>query len=625
MDKVNSLIEKIVFPFLRRKKRKKASIIIVTFWGNEPPIDIVNRVEKNITEDGHNHQKVYFSDLAPNPVINLIKRKSQGYDTFSVICAPQTLRGKEGKSLITALNIHRNTFVEKSLAAIFWIPRDELKIFTQYASNFLDYRIRFVDIDEELIENKKNRERISPPYETLPFVNREEEMRDILSDYAPPYFLIDAPPGYGKTVLLKELRKNFEKKGWLCSYSPINDSDAFFDFINRLSEHFKLSILNQKDKHLFSEEFALQIKKLLYSQNGHGLVLLIDFGGKPSLPILERLLTDFIPTLHGKLSELKFFLKGHNPFRVVIAGRNLAQIAHRTQYPIKTKIIELFPLNYTQTQQIVVNYLPINIGESNIKLISAHLFYFSGGHPSIISKALGKYSEIDIQSDAFFDYFKNSIWQQLLRYIVEEIREEIPHELRKIIDKLSVFRFLSSDILEHLIKDKNIVWQKSPMILVNKLIRTYYYYYDDGFLKGDIIRRVLLIRLRYEYPDELTRLCKNAMNIIEKSLKDSSIHSPEIWIIEYLFQFLQSHSNEIEEKNNRKKIRNNFFENLLSQTLELFLTIAIDPENFNRKKRLLLDRLNKDWEFQFTLNYYLRESHFNNKPFQKLLGIVNEF
>jgi hypothetical protein len=624
MDKIYSVTEKIVYPLLRRKKRKKASIIIVTFWGNEPPIEIVNQVEKNITEDGYNHQKVYFSDLAPNPVINLIERKNQGYDTFSVICDPQTLKGKEGKSLITALNIHRNTFVEESLSAIFWIPRDQVRIFSQYASNFLDYRTRFVDIDEERIDNRKDRERTSSPYETFPFVDREDEIREILSDYAPPYFLIDAPAGYGKTVLLTELRKRFEQEGWLCSYSSIDESDTFFDFINRLSKQFDISIFNQKNKHLLREEFPLQIKKLFYSQNGHGLALLINFGGKPSLPILKRLLTEFIPTLHGKLTELKVFFKGHNPFRVVIAGRNLAQISYTIQYPIKTKIIELFPLNYTQTQQIVVNYLPKNIGDSKIKLISAHLFYFSGGHPNIISKVLRKYSEIEIQSDAFFDYFRNSVWQQLFRYTVEEIRKEIPHELREIMDKLSVFRFLSYDILEHLIKDKNIIWQKKPMVLGNKLIRTYYYY-DGGFLKGDTIRRILLIRLRYEYPDELTCLCKNAMNILEKNLKDSSIHSPEIWTIEYLFQFLQSYSNEIEEKDNREKIRNNFFGDFLTYALELYLSRDIDPETFNRKKKSLLDRLKKDWEFQFTLNYYLRETHFNNQPFQKLLDIINEF
>ena len=47
-----------------------------------------------------------------------------------------------------------------------------------------------------------------------------------------------------------------------------------------------------------------------------------------------------------------------------------------------------------------------------------------------------------------------------------------------------------------------------------------------------------------------------------------------------------------------------------------------DPE---LRKESLCGILAEDWEFQFTLNYYLRADHYDGTPYQEMLRHIEQF
>ncbi|HEX9737260.1 MAG TPA: SUMF1/EgtB/PvdO family nonheme iron enzyme [Thermoanaerobaculia bacterium] len=137
----------IVAPLVRRRRARKAAIVIVTYPGQEPPPHLVRAVGDEFSKANLEMKWLGLSELAPNPVARLADlRDRSGIDVFSIDCGPEQL--KYG-TLISSLNIHRNTFARQELCAAFWMPADGMEDFARQASNFLDFRTRLVEVDAE--------------------------------------------------------------------------------------------------------------------------------------------------------------------------------------------------------------------------------------------------------------------------------------------------------------------------------------------------------------------------------------------------------------------------------------------------------------------------------------------
>ena len=164
-------IEKLITSSLiRRKKYGKSSIIVVTHIGYEPPREILDGVEERLASK-YSLKRVYLKDLSPNPVAKLIELSdTNGSDIFSIICDSETLRHK-GPTIMADFNIYRGTYVEASISSVFWLPIDQLKLFNQYASNFLDFRNRFID----LAKSYQKGDKAGSYLKTESFVNRKKE------------------------------------------------------------------------------------------------------------------------------------------------------------------------------------------------------------------------------------------------------------------------------------------------------------------------------------------------------------------------------------------------------------------------------------------------------------------
>lgn len=138
-------------------------------------------------------------------------------------------------------------------------------------------------------------------------------------------------------------------------------------------------------------------------------------------------------------------------------------------------------------------------------------------------------------------------------------------------------------------------------------------------LHDDITRRLICLGLRNDGKDEFIRLCRTAQTICEERLRDTSTATPDKWTIEYLFQSLQQHALLINNSEKRQELRNNF----MSQELPKVLDWLGTGRNAQEQKSYLLDSIEEDWEFMFTVNYYLRRTEYNDDAVEELKSKVN--
>ena len=90
---------------------------------------------------------VQIDELAPNPVARLVElRDNTKTDVFSIHIPTETLLESAGAKLVNALNLHRDTYRNQRLCAIFWIPAPHYRAFIEQAFNFADYRTRLIEL-----------------------------------------------------------------------------------------------------------------------------------------------------------------------------------------------------------------------------------------------------------------------------------------------------------------------------------------------------------------------------------------------------------------------------------------------------------------------------------------------
>lgn len=459
----------------------------------------------------------------------------------------------------------------------------------------------------------------SAPPQRIPFTNREDEINLILSSYAPAYYLLDAPAGYGKTELLRELERRFKEKHWVCAYSSGEEDGTLPKLVAVLAQQLELDrdIALEQD----AERLALNLSGELQKQRleditKEGLVLLIDLEGKPCLPVMPELLGKFIPNIQDSLRTLEFFATKHNRFRVVLAGRYLAGRREIPESAIPLEIRRLTPFSYEIVRDTAREYL-VGHDENSIAQIAAHLMYLTGGHPGCIAQTLEMYREKRFPPDRFLKYFGKQIWEGIVRSVVENVRNGIQSsQLREVLDRLSVLRYMDYEVLGRLIEEE----EKHD--LADKLTNTYLLDWKIRLLRDDITRRLLAIRLRGELGAEVfSARCKKAQAVCADHLQDPTIQMPEMWAIEYLFQALQQHAATIQKPQERKVIRQTFLNVEIPKALRMLVT----GRNWRVERNALKQALKEDWEFRFTVNYYLREEQYSSAPYEEVLQRIEQF
>jgi len=479
-----------------------------------------------------------------------------------------------------------------------------------------------------------------PPHPILEFTNRLEEIRELTDPYAPAYYLVDAPARYGKTTLLKKVQRRFRAKSWNCAYVSVQEHRELPAIIQELAS--RLGILDSIESNVVvqaytnakvaGKHFGEAFKKHMKSDQGSliacdGLVLLIDIDRNPWNALMRTasaLLKDFIPGVEQVLRDFRPFRDAgsHNPFRVILAGRYLRYWVNEISHSLPFETLLLTPFRDKPVQDATEAFL----NQGDTEQIVAHLLHYTTGHPGCIARVLELYKRRNESPDQFFKNYTDEILDGIVYPEAEAVRRNIPSELSGYSDDLSVFRYLNEAVLHIWMQDLKLPpfdrEFEDEFELADALVESCLMAYENDLLQDNITRRLLAIRLLRDVgPRRFARRCQQARRICQEYLEDPSAQRPHLWAIESLFQFLQSHMGDTQNTDKRAEIRQAFLDETVSQVL----TLLIKNRDPRRESRALARALRDDWEFQFTVNYYLRADQHNSEPYKSLEKQIDVF
>jgi Trypsin-like peptidase domain len=466
-------------------------------------------------------------------------------------------------------------------------------------------------------------DRVWPEQTHVDFTNREDEQKLILSSSAPAYYLLDGPAGYGKSALLRQLEKKFSDSKWRCAYLVLNSALDLDDMAEAVAEKFSVlgRLSNRTDE---SAGFRLGGALRRNWNNSHaGIVLLFDLDkGFSHSNFLEKLLTEFIPEIQESLKDTPPFNSGDNRFRVVIAGRYLFSFYNQLSVqilPLVPSLQYLTPFKDEVIQNTTRRHLR-NYPFQRANEIAGHILYLTGGHPGCVAKVLQLFEESGTPPETIMEMPNDKIWNEIVGPVVSNIEAEFPttfgvHKMMK----NNVLRYMDYTALRKLVNQLEIseVQEANDFDEIDfsdTLTGAALLNWNNYLLHDDITRRLICIGLRKNKGDEFMELCQRAQKICEERLLDDTTPNPDMWVIEYLFQYLQQHASHISKLEDRRELHNK----LLSQELPQVLKWLVNRRRPREQQGYLQRSIDQDWEFKFTTNYYLRDTECNDRPIQEL-------
>lgn len=460
------------------------------------------------------------------------------------------------------------------------------------------------------------------------FKNRGDEIDRILSSFGEPYCLVDAPAGYGKSELLVELRKRFESQAppWVCALTT-RQNMQLQDLAIDLAKGLMLSrSLPKKSARQLGMSLANRLK-LDWSENirSRGVIILIDLGDSSSQSFAQDIVLRFVPGMWEGLRTLDFQSpRKQKPFRVILAGRHLAR--DLSPNVPDWKRMRLSPFDYKAVYETTRDYLVGHTEDDlSIRTLAAHILYLTGGHPGCMARLLRDFKE----GGATPNEFVNQLIEQakgetdtIVKPVIDQVYESISPDLQEAFVELCAFRCLEPNVLKAVLGAEHFLFQdQNEHDLADRLTKEQYLRRDRFLLRDDITRRLLAIRLHRSSATEFVQRCRTAKTLCEQQLAQPYDRCVPQWVVEYMFQSLQQHIGDILTLEGRNQVQKEFFERELPHILDT-LTTGRDPRV---QWPVLQQEFGEDWEFQFTLNYFLRQDEYTDGPYQRLVQEVGDY
>ena len=102
---------------------------------------------------------------------------------------------------------------------------------------------KFDEIEKAELElSQLNQESLELEPDKIPFTNRDAAINEITATNSPPYRLVTAPEGYGKTEFLKQILRRFQELQWCCTYASISSYESIEDLEKRLANSLQLPL-----------------------------------------------------------------------------------------------------------------------------------------------------------------------------------------------------------------------------------------------------------------------------------------------------------------------------------------------------------------------------------------------
>ena len=445
-----------------------------------------------------------------------------------------------------------------------------------------------------------------PPTQRINFVNRQDELADSCGRSAIPYLLYDAPFGYGKTELLKAIERQHFLDNWICLRAGVLPGEGTArHLIASLAEQAGVSGINQSlEASAYGFMLAGALARQVSTSDARGVVLLVDQ--------IENFDPDQIPVfLNAFLDALVKGLRGVE-FRLRLAGRHVDPAWKDPRNKFDVTISSLTPFRFRYVRETLHHLFP---EQSQLYLRAAHIMHLTGGHPGCMARLI-RCLNFDMPPDQIIA--DEATFRDTVLTAADEVRATIPERLREIFDMLSLFRRYTSRLLEYLLRNGIVQYDKGADRLEEELTATYLVSRQYGFIQDDIVRRLLSIRLWLQDSENFLSLCAYARDAYVANLEYGS-RRPDVLVAEALYQEAR-----LGYFDDREALRKQFF--APGGTVERYLAyIANDADPLDAKRNLealLTGQREGDWELRFALNYFLRDTDYTDDPLKSLLQRV---
>ena len=187
----------------------------------------------------------------------------------------------------------------------------------------------------------------------LTFVNRVNELQFITSIYCPPYLLLTAPSGYGKTRLLQAVKDQLERQQWHCLLLNLTNNIPIQDITTLLLQEAGMQPIDIRQMNLTSSqdaghELGRQLCKIF--SNRKNLVILLDNIENLHSDSIQQMLVHWVPAIKATFNDNQ-----NSPqLRFIWAGRNIAdwKLTNSTS-SIPITVIPLTPFDFEAVSQTV--------------------------------------------------------------------------------------------------------------------------------------------------------------------------------------------------------------------------------------------------------------------------------
>ncbi|MCP4110701.1 MAG: trypsin-like peptidase domain-containing protein [Desulfobacteraceae bacterium] len=452
------------------------------------------------------------------------------------------------------------------------------------------------------------------------FVNRNEELaKSSPTDYSVPFILYEAPAGYGKTKLLEEIEDIHFQKDWLSVYTRIDkDLSAVRDISVQLAYESGFSDISKLPNiDAVNYKLAISFEEKVKANKAAGVILLIDN--------IEK-----VKNQEGQDEIILFIDKFIRALRTILqtSGYNLkirlacdhvgSEWAEQIQ---KQRIgIEIVPLSlfcYRDIRELIKGVVSFNVSDSETAdAYACHLMNLTGGHPDSIVRII-ELAQPDRPAEEFFRKQQKNC-EQIVLNAANDIWNSVPENQKEQFNTLSLFRRYNRSILQRIIDHELVSYKGDAFELEEEILTANYFIkrvIDNRFIEDKIFRRMLAIRLRLTDFDRFVRLSEKASEIYETELREARSHHEYIATEVLIHQLQLEYYKSDQSGDSRKALREKFFAD--TGILHQCLKILFDrPEKSEIKSNFLTlsDEQKGDWEFQFAVNFFLRDEKYTDEP-----------
>ena len=203
-------LEEIMTPILLRLEVGQVPLVLVSHPGELPPDALYQAVTDTAKAAGIDTVEGRLDGFSPYLAAAMESREER---LFSIVCPSSSLDPPVHPRI---LNMTRSRWLDSKKALILWVPQAGMRTLSIHASNFLDFRDNYVDL-ENIVFPPAVVDFSRLPQSSAKLVGRQKELEALDRFWADPQVAVAslvAGGGVGKSALVRTWLENLEQQGF---------------------------------------------------------------------------------------------------------------------------------------------------------------------------------------------------------------------------------------------------------------------------------------------------------------------------------------------------------------------------------------------------------------------------